>query len=62
MGVVLFQFQLSFSPTHANGSLLRHLRSCLHKDLHMAIEFRNRAWFTGHEGLPACVVKHMLPQ
>ncbi len=47
MGCVVFQFQLSFLDTGSNRAHVEHCREMLDPDLAMAVEFRNRSWFTG---------------
>ncbi len=47
MGLVVFQFHLSFAPSHDNK---RHVLACrqrLQANITMAVEFRNRGWFKG---------------
>ena len=52
MGAVVFQFQLSFLDSKVNRDYVEHCRKMLSPGLTMAVEFRNRAWYTGEgEGL-----------
>ncbi|KAK3272191.1 hypothetical protein CYMTET_19500 [Cymbomonas tetramitiformis] len=44
MGVVLFQFHLSFAPTEANRGHVLYCRQQLDAKYAMAVEFRNRSW------------------
>ncbi|GAX79803.1 hypothetical protein CEUSTIGMA_g7243.t1 [Chlamydomonas eustigma] len=46
MGCVVFQFQLSFLDTVKNRSYVEHCRKMLSAFIPMAVEFRNRAWFS----------------
>ncbi len=49
MGCVVFQFQLSFQDTQQNRAYVEHCREMLNAAVPMAVEFRNRKWFTGEE-------------
>lgn len=46
LGVVLFQFHLSFKPSRDNLQYVAECRSRLDPRYRMAVEFRARAWFT----------------
>ena len=51
MGLVVFQFHLSYAPCDEHRAYVLHCRRRLQPKLRMAVEFRNRAWLTGDEGL-----------
>ena len=44
LGVVLFQFQASFTPSEASRHVVEECRRRLQADIPMAIEFRSRLW------------------
>ena len=50
LGVVLFQFHLTFYPSATNRDFIKWCRDHLLPGAKMAIEFRNRSWLQGAEG------------
>lgn len=53
LGLVVFQFHLSFRPSPANRDHVLECRRRLYGPVGMAVEFRNREWFHGAPPLPA---------
>ena len=49
LGTVIFQFQLSFYPNEKNRQYIKYCRSKLDANYNMAVEFRDRAWFSEAE-------------
>lgn len=54
LGVVLFQFHLTFKPSADNRAHVLWCRRQLDPRFEMAVEFRNRDWFIGENFLATC--------
>lgn len=54
LGVVLFQFHLSFKPSLENRTHVLWCRRQLDPRFEMAVEFRNRDWFVGEQFQATC--------
>jgi uncharacterized protein YecE (DUF72 family) len=49
LGLLVFQFHLSFKPSEASRQAVLRCRQLLAHDIAMAAEFRNRAWFQSEQ-------------
>ena len=61
LGVVLFQFHNSFSPTVANRAHVTWCRERLQAHIRMAVEFRHRGWFDSQTALQETKVPALVP-
>ncbi len=49
LGAIIFQFQLSYYPTEKNKIYVEYCRRKLDSKYNMAVEFRDRSWFSENE-------------